>query len=252
MIPYKLGNHDFNIPTSYDELSLKQFYDLKTVDSNDNVSFLSIISGLDKSIWSQCTDLDIVSKIYPYLEWMKEEFNVELYTPDFLHIDGVKYKRPGGLGIMCLGQIEHLKLLIKEIGDKPGSHDYDLFPDLLAIIFQPDVDNAEYNYDRAMELKESIYKCSLREAWPLASFFLANLSSYATRRKGGFLTALQKKKRPPASIDSTNSDHGQQFSIWRRPLIALQKRSFFWLTMMYSRRYTSGRKKDAIKKHTTK
>lgn len=247
MIPFDLGPHKFNLPTSYDELTFRQFFAMREVKDDDNIGFLAAISGLEREAWEQCSDIDIATKIYVFLEWMKEPFQVEQFTPDKIKINGKYYDRPKGLGASVYGQIEHIKSEYKKL-DREGKNDYEGFPMLLAIIMQPVVTGQKYNYDLAYKtILPLIMDCQLREAWPLASFFLTNFSNYVKRRKTGFHIVQARKKYKPALTDLKSSDHGQQFSLYRRPSIAALKRFSSWITRLFMLRYGYSQKKKDTK-----
>jgi len=250
MIPYTIDTHNFWIPTSYNELTLKQFLAIRNLKEDNSISILSILSGLDRSVWEQCTDLSIGEKLLPYIEYFKTPFNVESYLPDYLSIDGKSYKRPKAVDSVSFGQVERIKEELSSLS-KVNAKDFESFGILIAIMMQPIIDNSKYNYERVNEILPLVMDCKLEEAWPLGSFFLMISQRLLKKKQDVYNASLVQKSEKQGLKDSQSLESGQQFSVWRKPLIALQKMFSRWITRRYLLLDTTGLKNKGTKKNYT-
>jgi hypothetical protein len=245
MIDFKLaGKHEFILPSNYGELTLKQFFALRK-SSGDIIEGLSILSGLDRSFWEQYKDTNIDEKILPYLEWMKDDFNLEVarfILPDKLNINGTYYKRPDSIGAETFGQKIALQKEAERF-NKEGGNEIDLIPFVLALYFQKEYfQNKLYNSDQVQELIPLIMDCKISEAYPIASFFLINYGKSLQMKKAGFLSILARKKFKQESAGLKNSESLEQYTPFRRILIKTLRKFYSWITIRYSSRF--GMKKN--------
>jgi hypothetical protein len=225
MIPFKSGNLEFELPSKYGDLTFEQFYKIKDSDGKPS-SIVSILSGIDKAILDRCSDLDLDQKLYPYLEFLKEPFDLHTYfVPDFIEVDGITYPKPKDLGLQTIGQKWHLEDLYKEVSEKGGT-DVDLFPQALAIYLQPTITGTVYDSDKVEELIPKMMKVKLIEGWPLASFFLTNCEKQLQRNQKTFDMNLQRMSYEQELRNLQSSERFRQFSLFRRFLIKLLRRLF--------------------------
>jgi len=228
MINFKIGKENYELPTSYAELTLGQFIRLRKSDG-DVIDILSILLGIDKATLSILSDVDIDYKIIPYIEFLKEEFNVNEYLlPDYIEFKGKLYPRPKGIGLGTFGQKISLQ---KELANYED--DIDCFPVCLAIYMQPIVEDKLFDYERALEMVPEFEKIRLSEAFPLCSFFLLNLKRYLHRRENG-LTIIQARKKLAQELKNLEtSENFRHFSLWRKLLIKLLSKFLRPITTQY-------------------
>jgi hypothetical protein len=251
MIPFDTGYIKFEIPQDYGELTLKQFFDLRASDGK-LLTVLSILSGLPKSDWEQCKDLDLEYKIAPYLRFLYEPFNSDLYLlPDKLKIDGQYYDRPKNLTFEAWGQklafAEEYERIISE-----GKGELDLYPYLLALYFQPIFTGKKYESDLVDKLLPKIMECKIEEAFPIAAFFLTSYAKCRKGKKSDYLIPLHQKKYEQALIASKSSDRLERFTTWRRPWVKITMMFSKWITTRSRQSYGTNENKQHSKRSITR
>jgi hypothetical protein len=235
MIPFTLGQHKFELPQDYGEITLKQFFDLRA-SGGTLIEVLGIMSGLGKEVWEQCKDIDLDYKIAPYLEFLYEPFQDTKYIlADRLQINGEYYDRPKTLGIETLGQ----KLAFQQEYDRivlEGKSEFDIYPYALALYFQPAYTNDKFNLDKVEKILPDIMNCRIEEAFPIAAFFLSNYAKYRKRKKPDYLIPLHQKKYEQALIVSKSSDRLEQFTPYRRVWVKITRKFYSWSMMLFTKR----------------
>jgi len=233
MVPFKIGNVSFELPASYGELTLRQFYSLQK-SGNDKLVQLSILSGLDKSFLEQCEDLELDYRVAQCLSFFEDKFNCNEYlVPDYITISGKRYKTPGGIGINAFGQKLALVQAITE-AEKVGGNEIDCYPFVIALYMQPLVTGQKYNADLVEKLIPEVMDCKLAEAWPLAGFFLSNYVRYLNESAKNYPTPQPRKSLGPESIGFRNSETGKSYSHSRSFLIGTLRKLYSLITTRFS------------------
>lgn len=251
MVPFKIDGKSFEIPQHYGALTLGQFLRLKN-ESPDFIGIISILSGIERAAIEQVEDIDLDYKIAPFLEWLKEPFDLQnTILPSFIEISGKQYDRPTGLGINTYGQKLALQNEIEE-KENTAQSEIDCYPYALALYMQPIVTGKPYDEEEVQKLIPEILKCRLSEAWPIASFFLSNYEKYLKRRSGNFLTLLHQRKYKRALADLKSSETFRQYSLSRRLLISLMSKCYSWTITLYSLRFGMNQKRQDSKRNSIK
>lgn len=246
MINFKLGKYEAQLPMRWGELTFKQFYALRKEE--DFLSILSILSGLDKSLWEKCDDLDLDQKIAPYMEWMKLPFDCQEYlVPDKIEIAGKLYPKPKGIGLSTFGQKLELESAVTK-AEAEGKQEFDVYAYIIALYMQPVIDGPEYNQEKVDKLHEDALNVKLEQGWPLASFFLQNYVVYKKRREGNFLTLLSRKKLERELTALVDSENFRLYSPLRRFTIKLLTKLSKWSIRLYYLRSSIKLSKVDIKK----
>ena len=233
MIPFKLGDKEFNLPTSYGELSHRQYMDLLNLkDPNDFIGILSILSGLHREDWELCQDSMIDIAIMPHISFLNELFDKEYILPDTIEIDGVRYKLPGTIEVNTFGQKLALQRCIAN-AEKKGLAEIEVYPYVVALYMQPIVTESEYNEDKVEKLEEKIRDCRIDEVFPIASFFLLNSVRSLQKKQSILSTNQQAKKSGPEYTPLKSSESYQRFSPLRRFLIKTLRKFFLKSTRSY-------------------
>lgn len=226
MIPYKIGDLSFSLPTSYGELTLKQFIDLIEIPDDENyLDVISILSGVDKKVLSQCEILEIDHLLSPFIEFLQEPLKGEFVLPDNIQIAGIWYPKPSGIGINTFGQKISLQRAITK-SEKEERKEYEIYAYIIALYIQPAVTKSAYDEDKVDELVPEIMNCRISEVFPIASFFLKNYETYLNSKKKDYHIHPLVMKLGQALTDSQSLQNSQRFGRWRRPLIKLLKRCF--------------------------
>lgn len=228
MIPFKIDKYSFNLPQNNGELTVKQFLDLRKLKGNNTLQILAILSGLDESIWSQTSDIDIDNKILSSLDWMTEPFDYQSFMlPDYLTIDGKKYPVPTSISIKTFGQKIAIQTLLEKC-DKENIDHIDVIDQALQIYFE-----------RPLEL---IWNCKLEEGFPVASFFFETWSDYLLTSQINLLANKQANKQGRGLTGSTSSDTLGLYTRFRKASINHSMRFLEWTITRSLQRY--GMKKN--------
>lgn len=241
MIPFKSGEFTFELPSKWADLTLKQFYALRDSDGKA-ITAASILSGIPVSEFAKSDDVFILEKIYPFLTFLDDKFDLENYfIPDFITIDGVKYPKPKELGVNTAGQKWHLEDAYREIVEKDKS-EVDIYPLALAIYMQPIVTGKQYDADLVDELVPKIMDCKLIEAWPLASFFLTSYAKQLNLKERTLVMSQHQKNYEQALIGLQNSETFQQYSLWRKLWVKALTKLFKRIGTRYTQHYYTSMK----------
>lgn len=234
MVPIKIGGISYNLPASYGELTCNQFAKLSKIeDQNNMIELLSILLSVDKEILEQCDMVDIDLVVLPFLSYLNEPMVANYIIPDKIEIKGVWYPKPKGIGVNTYGQKNHLQREVAKY-EKAGLSDVDLYPFAVALYMQPIVSNSPYNADKVDDLIGDIKNCRINEVWPIASFFLMNYLRSTRKKQLDYLTSQAAKKSEQGLINSIGSESFQRYSVFRRFLIKLLRRSFWKSTISYT------------------
>jgi hypothetical protein len=233
MIPFKLGEKEFNLPTSYGELTYSQ-YDalLKLPESDDFIGILSILSGLPREDWELCQDSMVDIAIMPHISFLNELFDNQYILPDTIEIEGKRYQLPGTIEVNTFGQKLSLQRAIAR-AEKQGLQEMEIYPYIVALYMQPIVTESEYSEEKVEKLQEKIKHCRINEVFPIASFFLLN-SVRSLQKKQSILSMSQLgKKSEQGYTTSKSSENYQRFSPFRRFCIKVLRMFFSKSTRSY-------------------
>lgn len=245
MVPFKIGDISFELPSSYGELTLGQFDQLKKADGK-LISELAILSGVDKKILEQSKDLDIDWNAKNALSFFEDPFDCDQYiVPDYITIGGKRYKTPGGIGINTFGQKLSLQQEISKT-ELAGGSEVDIYPFVIALYMQPAVTGKPYDSDEVDKLIPEIMNCKLAEAWPLAGFFLSNYVKYSSEKAKNYHTPQPLKRSGLALTGFKSSESSRPYSLWRRFLIGTLNKFYSLITTPFSLRFYVKRKEQDI------
>lgn len=227
MYKAKLNGSEFFIPASWEEVTLKQFFDLRD-KSKDFLDTISILTNTDKSFWEDSTDLDVIealtigehSPLY-YISTPPERLD-QFIRPDKIMICGKLCTLPKGLGFGTLAQKMAFEKLISD-----NKTDVDCIPMALAIYFQPQIDDARFSSERCEALIPEIMNTPIKEAFPVASFFFMKYVKYCKTKRKHLEESHALKRSGLELTDLKNSGILVRFGLWRRMA--------FWITRKFSK-----------------
>lgn len=246
MIPFNLGKYSFELPQDYGELTLKQFFELRKFEG-DLIGMISVLSGLDRTLWEQARDINIDLTLSVYLDWLNKPFNPEDYIlPDRLQINGVYYNRPKDLKSKTLAQKISLQNEMERVQKENGT-DVDLIPFALALYFHPIVTGEKYDSEKVEAFIPEIMNCKVEEAYPIASFFLLNWAKSLSKNESDFRILQARKKYERELSASKSSKSLGQFTLLRRTLIKVLRKSYKWITQPYSSSSGTKRRRQAFR-----
>lgn len=173
MIPLKIGEIKTNIPTSWDEITLRQYMDLQTYREDLNIlRLLSILTGVEYRILLNVNADSFDERIMDSIEFIKEP--IDIYTleeSDVLDWKGRELKVPDP-STHTIGQKLALQSKIRQLQETgEGSHAI-LVSYAIAIYMQPLIDKSEFDDTRVEEIRNDVLALPLVKAYPLGSFFL--------------------------------------------------------------------------------
>lgn len=249
MISFKHNGESILFPASYGECTLRQFFGLRD-RWHDALDLISILSNIPRKTWEQDTDIDVIDKILPFIDFIKQpmpEFD-QFLLPDNILIQGTRYDRPKGLGLKTLAQKWAFEDAVRK-----AEKDVDVIPMALAIYFQPAIDGTGFEPDRLEAVKEIVLDCLVAEAFPIAGFFFMKYELYCSERPKTLEALTQQLKNDGQELtDSKSSVSMQRFGLLRRVLIKLSRWFLKRIIIPVTLKCGIKKKNPAIKSDSTK
>lgn len=181
----------YNLPESWEEVTVKQFMELRRVKPEDFISALSVLLQAPYDDVYVSKPEQIQKLIMPHLKWyFDEKFSlIDLPMPKRLSI--YSSDDPGN----CRQQIKIPTIELESFGKKlefekamqTVGDPLDMLPHLLGIYFYTPVTKKVYDAQNINDFVENVINyCRIVEAYPIMSFFLNKLMRYL-KKKGKFL-----------------------------------------------------------------
>lgn len=158
---------DFEIPSGWHEVTLKQFIDISK--DLDYLEMFSVLSGIELETIKQCKPEE-VAYIVEQLEELynpKELENLTEHVEEF-ELDGVTYKVNPNLINEKAGQWWDMKKLEAQAQDNP----IEFVPMLVSMLSRPE--GEEYDYTKAKERSELFLNLDVLTAFKIRTFFLSS------------------------------------------------------------------------------
>ena len=243
MIPLKIADLKFNFPTSWEDITVEQYFriaDNKVLSNEDTsrnpfVEIVSILSGIPYEKWFHVNDQDVELKVIPYMAFLKDKLDLDkLPRPKEFRIGDKKYKLPENLGFKTWGQ----KIVMEDKLDpilKNGGDLSVLTPCVLAVYFQPEITGGAFFQEKAEELIPQINQCKIVDAYPVAAFFLRSLLDLKKEISPNLNSNLIKTKWLRDSINYLYSVFGLRSMPSLREMSFGMKKSFVSNTKQSSR-----------------
>lgn len=193
MLALKIDNKNYSFPISWDEVSLRQYMELRNC-SNDYVKLLSIIIGAPYEVLFNARTLDIDEKIEPFIKFLQSPLNVEkLKTPNEIMIKGIVYQVPKDLGQHSFGQKITLQNRIAECVQLKKDP-IECMPFAIAMYFQPMITGGHFKTEETEKLLDTILDLPIVKVYPIGSFFLMKYLVFASvNQKHYLLNRLRNK-----------------------------------------------------------
>jgi hypothetical protein len=158
---------DFEIPSGWHEVTLKQFIDISK--DLDYLEMFSVLSGIELETIKQCKPEE-VAYIVEQLEELynpKELENLTEHVEEF-ELNGVTYKVNPNLINEKAGQWWDMKKLEAQAQDNP----IEFVPMLVSMLSRPE--GEEYDYTKAKERSELFLSLDVLTAFKIRTFFLSS------------------------------------------------------------------------------
>jgi len=214
MVQILIEDKTYQFPTSWNEVTVDQFFRLRDWDQKDFIKMLSILSGASYETIFKCKDEDIDVKLLPLMDWLKKpltEKDVERFK--VMTFDGKQYKIPRDIGQGSFGQKLSLQNRLIEIMEKTGNT-INCLPFAVAVYMQPIVTGKEFSTEAADAFVDEVMKTSISEAWSCGNFFLKKLNVLQNAKNNFFIhhrTRMNWRQRLTRWINSKNSKQSTSY-----------------------------------------
>lgn len=197
MIKFKLEGKSYSMPTSWKEVTVKQFFQFKEWQktNGDFVKLLSILTGCDYDTMRKTKQLDVDDKLIPFMKWLEEPLT-EKNAPkcSTLSFQGKQYEVPKDLGMYSLEQKIELKNRMLECITKTGDT-IDCIKIATAIYMQPIIQDKEYSAKEAEIIAEQFDDCKIVELYAVGGFFLKKLIGSIVKNNPILLASKVRNKK---------------------------------------------------------
>lgn len=189
MIPYKLGEHSFLIPSRWEDITVKQWFQLRDISLEDYCGILEVLSGVSRETWFNTREIDVVEKLIPFLDWMKEPVDLSKYpVPEKVIIGGALVTVPKDIKLKTFGAKITYEKNLQNYTNENGEVSIDFLPIALSIYFCPE----PFNDTAAAGLLDDIGNMPISEAYPISAFFLTNSQQSGKQKVNNFQANMKK------------------------------------------------------------
>ena len=174
MIPIKIDNNEFEIPGSWDEVTVRQFHEMvQAGDDLGPVRILSIFTGIDYDTLNNFDCTGFVENVLPLLGFIKEPIELtKLPRKKFIHLSGKEIPVIENPAKETIGQ----KLLLQELLGKLEDNSESItsvMADVVANYYAPKLrDSGIWFEDHVNEVAKDVWQMPITEAAPEVNFFL--------------------------------------------------------------------------------
>lgn len=198
----------YNLPESWEELTIKQFIEM---DNYDNRDYIRLLSVLLQAPYGEVFSVDPVllkEKISPIVSWISEEYNFEsLKVPEEINIYDKdlkivgKVKIPKDIRLKTFGQKIHFD---EAMSSSEGSIIMKI-PYIVAIYLYPEYSKNKFDEDSVVDFKNNhINYCRAVDIYAVACFFLDNWQKFI-KKKMSFSVRIMNRRNWPRVLRSLKS-----------------------------------------------
>lgn len=178
-----------DLPTSWDELSMRQFYllELWKEGQSDLIQALEILTGIPPNIWDKTNYNDFKEIILPNMEWIFTPPKMrKIRIPETLTIKDKEVKIPRNIEFETLGQKVAVDLKMSEYAvrykDSSLLASFHQMTYLIAAYISPQLSGKDFDMTYAEEIKEQLYEEKALTLIPVGSFFLQKYTVFLIKR----------------------------------------------------------------------
>jgi len=184
MVTIKINDYEYDIPTSWNEVTLRQYIELATyIEDINHIRLLSIFTGIDYDVLANfpCDDFQI--KVIPEMDFLQEELNVlAIKRAKVLHIGNYEFEPILDPSKERLGQ----KLFMQQITENAVANHYphfSLVAPIIANYYAPFVHpQKKWEEKHIKEFEQLVLDMPMVEAYPEADFFLSGYLTYSIKK----------------------------------------------------------------------
>ncbi|WP_338876952.1 hypothetical protein WBJ53_14945 [Spirosoma sp. SC4-14] len=176
---FKADDLVLDIPTSWNEVTLHQFYELTKEDApTDSIYVISTLASLTPDQLRKSKAYDLDSVILEHIQFIYDSSpDLQPGAPTSITIDGKTIVIPSSIDKdATLGQMTDIKFVIqKRQSDKEPVNSAVMAPVLLTVFLWPYLRNEPYtDWHEAGELWDTVSKMNCIDGLRLSAFFLRN------------------------------------------------------------------------------
>lgn len=168
---------EYDMPVSWETTSTGKFETMASEwDKEDLIKLFSILSGIGYTAINTSTDRDLEENLIRCTRFVFTDSDFKTApVPEILTINGKDVQIPKNVGSLSIGQNIHVRQEIDRIvqlrGEKATYEE--LISYACAMYLQPLVDEMEFNYERAIALREKIKELPITVTYPIGFFLLS-------------------------------------------------------------------------------
>lgn len=177
MKKYTINNNTISIPEAWNEISYNQYFALIENKTDDNLVYISILTGLSPDEWLKSKDVATYEDVINNLSWLNELPDISnIPYPKNIVLNGNTLKIPERLDYHTVAQYKDIQNKVQQFAESAEVEAstialMTIYPDMVAIYLQPQIDG-EYSYSKAMELVPLVKNLKLYDIASIANFFL--------------------------------------------------------------------------------
>lgn len=206
MLNVLINGKSIAFPTSWADVSVRQFNEIKKIDVADErynsiCKMLEIFTGISATEWFEMEASEVdTNTILLMLEFCKDPIQWDsLKAPESIKIGGKDITIPKDINMSTYGQIVVFDTKVIPLIHSEGSIS-SVVHSAVAIFLQPLITGKKFNADLLAETENQILDLPIYQVFPLASFFLRRYFSYLIESENSSTGAqLQKKSKQEPS-----------------------------------------------------
>jgi len=193
MIPLTLGEKKFNLPSDWNDITVKQWLDLRSIDFTDICAILAVLTGIEREMWFTSTEISGIEEIIlPQLQFLADPIDLtKIELQKFVTISGKEVEVPKDIGLKTYGQKIIFQQEMLKYSATDGNFKIEFMPRAIAIYMCPE----PFTDIKAFEYEKEIERMKVVEAYPLASFFLSSLLKSWTGKARHFAPVTMQTNR---------------------------------------------------------
>ena len=181
----------YNIPTSWNELTLAQFIRIEGADKSNILLLFSIITGLDITIAENSKDEKLEAVIWDSVSFLVNAPDWEkLEAPMLYEISGEMYRVPKDFKQLMIGQKILIGQAVKNIEDL-----IEKMPRVLAVLFLPLTNGGNFDSNKLDDLAGKITNSLGVEGYTIAKLFFLSSQHLRTYGISGLKRYQQSKTK---------------------------------------------------------
>jgi hypothetical protein len=184
MITIEINKHQYEIPTQWNEVTLKQYIEIsENVDELNHVRLLSILTGIEFDTLNNFPCDAFQELAIPEMNWIGEPFKPQHHIrPTSIKLGGKEIKTIQDVGQERFGQKLFMQQLVNKGIAESISH-VNLVAPVLACYYAPFLHpEKKWVESHVKEVEQMIYNLPVYDAWSEADFFLSGYIKYKPKK----------------------------------------------------------------------